>query len=47
MARALLADRTRPIAEVCTALHVSRSTLYRRVPTPTLRLAPAPADRSA
>jgi hypothetical protein len=37
MARALLADRTRPIREVCTALHVSRSTLYRHVPTHTVR----------
>jgi DNA invertase Pin-like site-specific DNA recombinase len=30
MARTLLADRTRPIREVYTALHVSRSTLYRQ-----------------
>jgi DNA invertase Pin-like site-specific DNA recombinase len=37
MARALLADRTRPIREVYTALHVSRSTLYRHVPTHTVR----------
>jgi hypothetical protein len=37
MARALLADRTRPIREVYTALHVSRSTLYRHVPTYTVR----------
>lgn len=31
MARALLADRTRPVREVCAALHVSRATLYRSV----------------
>ena len=37
MARTLLADRTRPIREVYTALHVSRSTLYRHVPTHTVR----------
>ncbi|HEY0778485.1 MAG TPA: recombinase family protein, partial [Gemmatirosa sp.] len=37
MARSLLADRTRPIAEVCGALHVSRATLYRYVPTHTAR----------
>lgn len=42
MARALLADRTRPIREVYTALHVSRSTLYRHVPTHTVRT-PLPA----
>ncbi len=33
MARTLLADRTRPIADVCGALHVSRATLYRYVTT--------------
>jgi DNA invertase Pin-like site-specific DNA recombinase len=47
MARTLLADRTRPIAEVCAALHVSRSTLYRHVPTHPGRLAPARVGRSA
>ena len=31
MARTLLADRTRPIVDVCGALHVSRATLYRYV----------------
>ena len=33
MARTLLADRTRPIADVCGALHVSRATLSRYVTT--------------
>ena len=37
MARSLLADHTRPITEVCGALHVSRATLYRYVPTYTAR----------
>jgi DNA invertase Pin-like site-specific DNA recombinase len=32
MARAMLADRTKPIAEICAALHVSRATLYRYLP---------------
>ena len=40
MARTLLADRTRPIVEVCTALHVSRTTLYRYVPTKSVRFEP-------
>ncbi|HEY0778390.1 MAG TPA: recombinase family protein [Gemmatirosa sp.] len=40
MARTLLADRARPIADVCTALHVSRATLYRYVPTKSVRFAP-------
>ena len=39
-ARGLLADPARPIAEVCTALRVSRATLYRYVPAGT-RLRPA------
>jgi DNA invertase Pin-like site-specific DNA recombinase len=43
MARTLLADRTRPIADVCDALHVSRATLYRYVTTRPARVAPAPA----
>jgi DNA invertase Pin-like site-specific DNA recombinase len=42
MARTLLADRTRPIAEVCGALHVSRATLYRSVAPRPAR----PADAS-
>ena len=33
MARVLLADPLRPIDEVCAALHVSRATLYRYVPS--------------
>ena len=33
MARVLLADPMRPIDEVCAALHVSRATLYRYVPS--------------
>ena len=41
MARALLADRARPIAEVCAAMHVSRATLYRYVPTHSVRPARA------
>ena len=45
MARSLLADHTRPIAEVCGALHVSRATLYRYVPTHAAR--PAGPRRSA
>lgn len=32
MARAMLADRTKPVAEICAALHVSRATLYRYLP---------------
>ena len=47
MARALLADPARPIADVCQALHVSRSTLYRHVPTHTVRLVPSPVRRGA
>lgn len=39
MARVLLADRHRPIAEVCDALRVSKATLYRHVPV-RARIAP-------
>lgn len=39
-ARGLMADPARPIAAVCTALRMSRATLYRYVPAGT-RLRPA------
>jgi AcrR family transcriptional regulator len=32
MARTMLADRERPIAEICAALRISKATLYRYLP---------------
>ena len=48
MARVLLADPLRPIDEVCAALHVSRATLYRYVPSgsrPARAVQPPPVAR--
>ena len=45
MARVLLADPLRPIDEVCAALHVSRATLYRYVPTGSRPARAAPPER--
>ena len=48
MARELLADPLRPIDEVCAALHVSRATLYRYVPSgsrPARAVQPPPVAR--
>ncbi|GJG89437.1 invertase [Gemmatimonadetes bacterium T265] len=46
-ARGLIADPTRPIADVCAAMRVSRATLYRYVPTDTRRrLALPPPPRA-
>ena len=46
MARVLLADPLRPIDEVCAALHVSRATLYRYVPTGSRPARVVPPDRT-
>ena len=46
MARVLLADPLRPINEVCAALHVSRATLYRYVPSGSRPPRTAPPERS-
>ncbi len=46
MARVLLADPLRPIDEVCAALHVSRATLYRYVPTGTRPARAVPPERA-
>jgi hypothetical protein len=47
-ARRLLADPDRPIADVCTAMRVSKATLYRYVPAGARRpAAPAPPTRVA
>ena len=45
MARVLLADPLRPIDEVCAALHVSRATLYRYVPSGSRPPRVAPPER--
>jgi hypothetical protein len=47
MARVLLADPLQPIDEVCAALHVSRATLYRYVPTGARPPQASPPERTA
>ncbi|HEY0780537.1 MAG TPA: recombinase family protein, partial [Gemmatirosa sp.] len=47
MARVLLADPLRPIDEICGALHVSRSTPYRHVPSHIRLARVTPPERAA